>query len=289
MDLLKRLTDLDNWNFVQEKDKVKLYDNTTDSVLFVRGDAKLEGHELTPEQMAIVVTFLGTRTHWDPYIRHGYVFPFEHSRFESLFVADLNTEPRRHLSCVCVREIKKDVCYTAMSSVEDPRIPMGDSVRADLLVSGWRIQKTETGLDVSYITKIDLKGCVLDELRQQVPLCVGKAVEYAEKNGYPPTLTVCTAQCKYENFFSGRNSYMAILEGPGHCSWSISKKMYPLGLCVIIKGDVEYRLGAEEFSVSEMKGRVEVYIKCVGKKFAREAGVRVYHPKIYKVMPRIHY
>lgn len=63
MDLLKKLTDLDLWNFVEEKNKVKLYDNTTDSILFVRGDAKLEGHEFTPEQMATILTFAGSRAH----------------------------------------------------------------------------------------------------------------------------------------------------------------------------------------------------------------------------------
>lgn len=225
----------------------------------------------------------------DPYFDDAFVFPYEQSRLESYFSAQLNTIPRRQLSCVCVREIEKDVCYIAMSSIEDSRIHVKESLRAHLIVSGWRIQKTETGLDVIYITQIDLKGCVLDDLRGQVPLSVGKAIEYAVKNGHPPTITVCTAHCQREDFRAARNSYMAVFEGPGHCSLSISKKMYPLGLCITIKGDVEYTLTDDEFSISEMKGQVEVYIKCVGKKFAREAGVRVFHPDIYKNMPPIPY
>lgn len=62
LDLLKSLANnLDYWNFTEEKDGVKIYNNTIDSVVIVRGDATIIGHEFTSEQIACIATLPGAR------------------------------------------------------------------------------------------------------------------------------------------------------------------------------------------------------------------------------------
>lgn len=65
--------------------------------------------------------------------------------------------------------------------------------------------------------------------------------------------------------------------------------MYPLCLRVSIKGYAKYKLVKVEFQVTILKAAVEVYIKCVGREWAREAGVKVYDPEVYKNMLPISY
>jgi hypothetical protein len=56
-------SNLDGWNFTQEKDGVKLYNKTVDSspIAIVRGETVLAGHEYTPQQVASVATLPGCR------------------------------------------------------------------------------------------------------------------------------------------------------------------------------------------------------------------------------------
>lgn len=64
LNLLKELSsNLDGWNFTEEKEGVKLYNKTTgsSSIPIVRGDVLLEGHEYTPQQIATVATLPGAR------------------------------------------------------------------------------------------------------------------------------------------------------------------------------------------------------------------------------------
>jgi hypothetical protein len=62
--LLKDLaSNLDGWNFTEEKEGVKLYNKTVESssIPIVRGDVSLAGHEFNPKQIAAIATLPGAR------------------------------------------------------------------------------------------------------------------------------------------------------------------------------------------------------------------------------------
>ncbi|KAG1239833.1 hypothetical protein G6F68_018248 [Rhizopus microsporus] len=118
-----------------------------------------------------------------------------------------------------------------MTSVTDPAVPvMSGNVRANLMVSGWKVTKTSTGaISLIYITQIDLAGSLplsfLKAVQQQVPLCARKVVDYIKDHGYPPLLISSTAQFKEESFDHAKGLYEVHLEGEGEARWSISGKI----------------------------------------------------------------
>lgn len=72
-----------------------------------------------------------------------------------------------------------------MTPVVDERIPDTPSgVHANLIISGWRITKTEKGIHITYITQIDLAGSIpnawLKYLEIIVRQCVGTVIKYLE-------------------------------------------------------------------------------------------------------------
>jgi hypothetical protein len=145
-----------------------------------------------------------------------------YSRLKFLVWANLRTPTPREISCTCLREISDNECYVVMASVDSPIVPpVSYYIRTNLIISGWRILKTDTGINLIWITQIDLTGCPINFLKsvqQQIPLCTGTVVKYIQENGYPATITVCTSDCTYENLDHSRRSYMAILKVAGQCS-----------------------------------------------------------------------
>lgn len=168
-----------------------------------------------------------------------------YSRLESLFWVKVKTPwpiSPRDMCATSFRQITQDECYVVMNSVEDESIPaVSGNVRANLIISGWKLIKTDTGIDVTYITQVDLAGSIpaafLKSVQQQVPLCAGLVVKYAHDYGFPPTSDTCTAEFVKEDFDHAKRTYVCQLNGSGEVLWLVSKKMYPAGVKVDIKGN----------------------------------------------------
>lgn len=152
-----------------------------------------------------------------------------------------------------------------MASVEDAAVPpVSGNVRANLIISGWKITKTDTGIDLIYITQVDLAGSIptafVKNVQQQVPLCAGLVVKYAEDFGYPPTSNTCTAEFKSEDFEHAEKTYVATLDGTGDAEWFICKKMYPASVKVAINGEATPEIVNNVVRVTGINGPVTVTI-----------------------------
>jgi hypothetical protein len=173
-----------------------------------------------------------------------------YATYESLFWGKIKTPwpiSPRDMSATALREVGDDECYVVMTSVQDDSIPpISGNVRANLIISGWKIAQTDAGIDVTYITQVDLAGSIpayfLKNVQQQVPLCAGLVLKYAKDHGYPPVTTNCTAIFKSEDFNHAKREYTSHLDGEGECSWFISKKMYPNGIVSSITSDATWGL-----------------------------------------------
>lgn len=166
------------------------------------------------------------------------------SKVESLFWCKIKTPwpiSPRDMAATSLREISEDECYVVMTSVEDDSIPaVSGCVRANLMISGWKIAKTDAGVHITYITQVDLAGSIptafVKNVQQQVPLCAGSVVKYVQEYGFAPTTTECTADFKSETFDHAKREYVCNLDGSGECKWMTSSKMYPNGVTVSIVG-----------------------------------------------------
>lgn len=167
-----------------------------------------------------------------------------YSRSESLFWSKLKAPwpiYPRDIAGTSLRELSDKECFVVMTSVDDESVPeVSGCVRANLIVSGWKIIKTDTGIHITYITQIDLAGYIptsfLKNIEQQVPLCAGAVVNYINEHGFAPTTIECTAQFKTENFEHGTKEYSCNVDGAGEIRWVSSTKMYPNGIKVSIIG-----------------------------------------------------
>lgn len=173
-----------------------------------------------------------------------------YSAYESLFWCKVKTPwpiSARDMSATSLREISEDECYVVMTSVEDESVPLvSGNVRANLFISGWKIVKQDVGIAITYITQVDLAGSIpssfVKNIQQQVPLCAGEVVKYAQDYGFPPSTTTCTAVFKLDNWDHSKREYTVTLEGEGEGSWLISKKMYFNGINVAIEGNATHEI-----------------------------------------------
>ncbi|KAI7877166.1 Bet v1-like protein [Lichtheimia hyalospora FSU 10163] len=249
LDYLKELSNtLDGWNFSQEKDGVKLYIKPESNGLnIVRGDAILKTDKYTPREVATVATNPGCRKIWDEKYEVSEVKEmFTH--LESLFWVKLKApwpvSPRDFVG-IALRDFDEDVCYVSMSSVEDPVAPpVSGCVRGTLLISGWKVYKTEGGIGITYITQVDMAGSIpssfLKNIQLQVPLCAGKVVDYARSYGFPPvTVEAANVVYKSEDFNHAKREFTANVEGSdGVCRWLVSSQMYPNGVKVSVPHEI---------------------------------------------------
>ncbi|KAI8877307.1 Bet v1-like protein [Backusella circina FSU 941] len=246
LDLLKELTaSLDGWKFSSETDNVKLYNKDVEgeSLPIMRGDTILAGHKYTPQQLSTVATLPGCRTIWDQRFGESQIIS-RYSQYYALFWASMKAPWPvywRDLCATSLREISDDLCYVVMTSVIDEKIPEKSGyVRANLAVSGWKFEKVEEGVAITYVNQIDLAGYIppafLRGLQQQIPLCAGKVVDYIQDYGYPPTAYQCDIEFNDEEFDHGKKMYTAKLDGVGQCSWYVSGTMYPNGFNVQVDG-----------------------------------------------------
>ncbi|KAI9269621.1 hypothetical protein EDC94DRAFT_599423 [Helicostylum pulchrum] len=270
MEYFKELASTEEgWNFTQEKGGVKLYNKVTDSspVAIVRGDIHIEGHEFTAQQIASIALLPGCRKVWDEKFDTSEI-KIMYSRLESLFWVKVKTPwpiSARDMCATSLRQITEDECYVVMASVEDAAVPpVSGNVRANLIISGWKITKTDTGIDLIYITQVDLAGSIptafVKNVQQQVPLCAGLVVKYAEDFGYPPTSNTCTAEFKSEDFEHAEKTYVATLDGTGDAEWFICKKMYPASVKVAINGEATPEIVNNVVRVTGINGPVTVTI-----------------------------
>ncbi|KAI8638892.1 hypothetical protein BD408DRAFT_446399 [Parasitella parasitica] len=246
LSLLKELSaSLDGWDFSEEKAGVKLYRKADDTspISIVRGETDLVGHEFTTQQVLSVATLPGCRKIWDEKFDTSEIKEM-YSRGESLFWSKLKAPwpvYPRDIAGTSLREASDTECCVVMTSVEDESVPeVSGCVRAKLIVSGWRITKTDTGIHITYITQIDLAGYIptsfLKGIEQQVPLCAGAVVNYIGEYGFAPTTLECTARFKTENFEHDTKEYSCNVDDVGDIKWVVSTKMYPNDINVSIIG-----------------------------------------------------
>lgn len=164
-----------------------------------------------------------------------------------------------------MRETSENGGYIVLTSVTDSQIPENSGVvRANLILSGWKVEKTSTGISIVYITQIDLAGSIptsfLKTVQQQVPLCAGKVVKYIKDFGYPPLCLDATATFKKESFDHGKREYTAELDGEGEAKWSYSKQMYPGGVRVHVSGNGSVEVVNHEIILKGVNGPATVTI-----------------------------
>ncbi|KAI8355088.1 hypothetical protein EDC96DRAFT_516251 [Choanephora cucurbitarum] len=275
MHLLKQYaSSVEGWTMTQEKEGVKLYSKQVDSssIPLVRGDTLLAGHQFTAQQVATVATLPGCRKMWDEKYDSSEI-KMMYSRYESLFWVKMKAPwpvSPRDICATSYREVSEDECYIAMVSVEDSAVPpVSGCVRANLMLSGWKIAKVEAGIAVTYITQVDLAGSIpssfLKSIQQQVPMCAGSVVKYIQDHGYAPTTFECTAEFKLETFEHSKKEYVAQLDGTGNATWLVSKKMYPSGFKVSLNGKgteqtTDHRNGDKLLTVTDINGPLTVKI-----------------------------
>ncbi|KAI8643581.1 hypothetical protein BD408DRAFT_414526 [Parasitella parasitica] len=189
------------------------------------------------------------------------------SRVEALFWCKIKTPwpvSPRDMAATSLREISDNECYVVMTSVEDESIPViSGCVRANLMISGWKITKADAGIHVTYITQVDLAGSIptafLKSVQQQVPLCAGSVVKYVQEFGFAPTAIDCLAKFKSEVFDHAKREYVCDLDGSGECKWMTSKTMYPNGITISIVGSSD---NAKQDIKDVEKGQI-VTISCI--------------------------
>lgn len=160
--------------------------------------------------------------------------------FESLFWVKLKAPwpvSPRDFTGISLRDLDDDVCYVSMSSVEDPAVPpVSGCVRGNLIISGWKIYKTDGGIGITYITQVDMAGSIpssfLKSIHLQVPLCAGKVADYVTSYGCPPYTIEATATYTRETFDHSKRELTIELAGEGQVTWKINRQMYPNGVKV---------------------------------------------------------
>lgn len=184
-----------------------------------------------------------------------------YSRYETLFWAKTKAPwpiYPRDMAATLLREYKDDECSVVMTSVEDERIPeVAGNVRATLIVSGWKVFKTDEGVGITYITQIDLAGYIptsfLKTIEQQIPLCVGKVAQYVEEFGFPPHNVGGSAGLTTENFDNENKVYTATFSSAGNdAEYTVSNTMYPNGVDVQVTGGAKVSVTKNEGVASQV-------------------------------------
>lgn len=148
----------------------------------------------------------------------------------------------RDMVAVSLRDSPSDdVEYSVITSVKDASLPdVSGCVRSNLFISGWKVQKVDGGIAISYITQIDLAGSIpssfLKSTQQQIPLCAGLVSKFIRDNGFPPIQSDCSINVVDEAFDYAKREYLTQVDGVGNTRFMISKKMYPAGVKVNITG-----------------------------------------------------
>lgn len=171
------------------------------------------------------------------------------------------------MAAVSLRENpSEDISYSVMSSVKDASIPeVSGCVRSHLFISGWKVQKIDAGIAISYVTQIDLAGSIptafLKSTQQQIPLCAGLVAKFIKENGFPPIQHECTAQLVGEGFEYGKREYTTHLDGNGSTQFSISNQMYPKGVKVTLTGNGSHTFENDLVRVTGIDGPTTITIK----------------------------
>lgn len=111
----------------------------------------------------------------------------------------------RDIAGILSRELSGTECLIAMTSVVDGRLPVLQfRIRANLIISGWIITKTDKNTHITYITQINLAGYIPSAWLKYMKMIVrqrpGTAVNYLEEHDFSPAIAKCTAYLKVEDF-----------------------------------------------------------------------------------------
>lgn len=126
----------------------------------------------------------------------------------------------RDIAGISSRELSEIECLIAITSVVDGRLPdLQFRVRANLIISGWIIKKTDKGTHIIYITQIDLAEYIPNAWLRYIKMIVrqypGTAINYLEENDFSPAITKCTAYLKVEDFDHGIEEHSCNVDGIG--------------------------------------------------------------------------
>lgn len=126
----------------------------------------------------------------------------------------------RDIAGISSRELSETECLIAVASVVDGCLPgLQFGVRANLIISGWIITKTDKGTHIIYITQIDLVGYIPNAWMRYIKMIVWKypdtAVNYLEEHNFSPAITKCTAYLKIEDFDHEIEEHSCNVDGIG--------------------------------------------------------------------------
>ncbi|KAI8997807.1 hypothetical protein BDB01DRAFT_772493 [Pilobolus umbonatus] len=273
---LKNLTaSLDGWTLESEVGGVKLYkSNPAQTNELVRGDYTLK--RLPPgctiKEAAAVATLPGCRKIWDSRYSDSKVIKY-YERYESLFWVKMNAPwpvYPRDFAGASVRQFNEKEAYVCMLSVEDDLVPQDkDSVRGNIIISGWKLSQEGNNLNIVYVNQVDLAGnipkAILNKLAINIPQCAGKVGEYLTQYGFPPTTTTGKhVEFINEWFDHGKAMYTCEVNGQhGDMSIYCCQMMYPQGVKVDVEGDAELKQDKDQHNnytiqLSKIQGHIKV-------------------------------
>jgi hypothetical protein len=164
--LMNRVYPLDDWQAQQENGGVQISVLPIDGLglPFIRGDGLIPGGYSLEEVLSVLQSPFARKV-WDPRFDQAQVLEFLSSHDVLVYSVQKGTFPvaARDLVTVTTVQMKDDQLDYIVTSCKDSLAPSpgtGGRVRADLLLAGWRLVKTQNGIHVSYIVHVDPKGSI---------------------------------------------------------------------------------------------------------------------------------
>lgn len=146
-----------------------------------------------------------------------------------------------------------------MVSVQDPQVPViSGTVRANVLVCGWKFHWTNDTIGLVYVNQVDLAGSLptsfMKKLFLQIPLCAAKIRDFVTKYGFVPALrwveeSVVFNGEAYEHDSRKYTLDLLIEESVNGTAAEItcSSRMYPKGIQAQLKGEGQIEHSMDEY------------------------------------------
>ncbi|KAI8880870.1 Bet v1-like protein [Backusella circina FSU 941] len=249
--LKEEITSLDGWKVVKKSGNLTLYNKplgNSSLPALLRGDATLTPPPgATARQVLRSAIFPGARMQWD-YKFESYKI---HACYTDLSIfawskikAPWPVSPRDICFVTHVEESDTD-CYCSIVSVVDDAIPeVSGCVRANLMVSGWRVyQKSATEMVICFVNQVDLAGSLptsfVNKMSMEVPETAGEVAKYVDKFGFPPcSIFEGSVEMTFEDFNHSKLTYVLEVVGEGGSITStVSGRMYPKGFSARLEGN----------------------------------------------------
>jgi hypothetical protein len=166
IELMRRVLPLDDWQVQQENSGIKISALPMEGLglPFIRGDGIIPG-DYSFEEVLSVIQSAYARKFWDPRFDQAQVLEFLSPNSILVFSIQKGTFPVAARDLVTVTSVnfdEKEMLYVATSCKDDkaPSPGTGGRVRADLMLAGWRLLKSDKGIETTYIVHVDPKGSI---------------------------------------------------------------------------------------------------------------------------------